>query len=70
MEKRNTRAAIAAFAKKNVVMLVALAAAIITSFIVPPDKEYLGYFDFKTLTCLFCVLAVVCALKTTAINNS
>jgi Na+/H+ antiporter NhaD/arsenite permease-like protein len=27
------------------------------------DKEYLGYFDYKTLTCLFCVLAVVCALK-------
>ena len=34
-----------------------------TMFFVPVDKEYLGYFDFKTLTCLFCVLAVVCALK-------
>ena len=52
-----------AFAKKNVVMLIALLAAIITSFIIPPDKEYLEYFDYKTLTCLFCVLAVVCALK-------
>ena len=49
--------------KKNVVMFVALAAAVITCFIVPPDKAYLDYFDFKTLTCLFCVLAVVCALK-------
>ena len=49
--------------KKNVVMFVALAAAIITCFFVPPDKAYLDYFDFKTLTCLFCVLAVVCALK-------
>lgn len=49
--------------KKNTVMFVALFAAIITSLIVPPDREYLGYFDFKTLTCLFCVLAVVCALK-------
>ena len=49
--------------KKNVVMLVALLAALITVFIIPPDKDYLGYFDFKTLTCLFCVLAVVCALK-------
>ena len=36
---------------------------LITIFFVPVDKEYLGYFDFKTLTCLFCVLAVVCALK-------
>ena len=51
------------FTKQNAVMLIALLAAIITSIIVPPDKEYLGYFDFKTLTCLFCVLAVVCALK-------
>lgn len=51
------------FAKKNVVMLIALAAAIITCFIVPIDEKYIGYFDYKTLTCLFCVLSVVCALK-------
>ena len=38
-------------------------AATITCFLVPPDQTYLGYFDVKTLTCLFCVLAVVCALK-------
>ncbi len=44
-------------------MLIAALAALITSIIVPPDREYLGYFDFKTLTCLFCVLAVVCALR-------
>ena len=51
------------FAKRNVVMLIALVLAIATSFIVPPDKKYLDYFDFKTLSCLFTVLAVVCALK-------
>lgn len=51
------------FMKKNVVLEVAFLAAVITSCIVPPDKEYLGYFDLKTLTCLFCVLAVVCALR-------
>ncbi len=51
------------FIKKNAVMFIAMAAALITCFFVPPDKEYLGYFDVKTLTCLFCVLAVVCALK-------
>ena len=49
--------------KKNIVMFVALAAALITVFFVPPDRAYLDYFDFKTLTCLFCVLAVVRALK-------
>ena len=51
------------FLKKNIVMVVALVAAIATSIIITPDKEYIGYFDFKTLVCLFCVLAVVCALK-------
>ena len=51
------------FVKKNVVMVVALIAAVVTCFFVPPDKAYLDYFDVKTLTCLFCVLAVVCALK-------
>lgn len=44
-------------------MLIAMLAALITCFFVPPDKAYLDYFDLKTLTCLFCVLAVVCALK-------
>lgn len=54
---------IVSFAKKNIVTVVALLAAVITCFFVPPDREYLGYFDLKTLSCLFCVLAVVCALK-------
>ena len=49
--------------QKNIVLCIAACAAIITSCIVPPDAQYASYFDFKTLTCLFCVLAVVCALK-------
>lgn len=51
------------FFKENAVMSIAFLAALITSFIVPVDREYIGYFDFKTLTCLFCVLAVVCAFR-------
>jgi len=54
---------VADFFKQNAVMTVALAAALLTAIAVPPDAEYLAYFDVKTLTCLFCVLAVVCALK-------
>ena len=49
--------------KKNIVTVIAFFAAAVTSVIVPPDAQYLTYFDVKTLTCLFCVLAVVCALK-------
>ncbi len=51
------------FLKSNAVMVIAFVAALVTSLIVPPDHQYLGYFDFKTLTCLFSVLAVVCALR-------
>ncbi len=54
---------IISFAKKNIVMCVALFAALLTSIFIPIDKNYIEYFDFKTLSCLFCVLAVVCALK-------
>ena len=55
--------AILKWIKSNVVLFIAIVAAIITSFIVKPDERYLEYFDFKTLSCLFCVLAVVCALR-------
>ena len=50
------------FFRKNTVLLIALIAAFSTSLIVPPDKEWASYFDFKTLTCLLCMLSVVCAL--------
>ena len=54
---------IKSFMRKNIVMVIAFFAALVTSFIVPPDAEYISYFDFKTLACLFCVLAVVCAFR-------
>ena len=54
---------IKSFIKMNIVMLIAWVLALATAVIVPPDIQYLSYFDFKTLVCLFCTLAVVCALK-------
>ena len=63
LRKIDFKSEIISFAKRNAVLLIAIAAASITAFIVPPDGEYLGYFDFKTLACLFSVLAVVCALR-------
>ena len=54
---------LASFAKENVVLCIAALLAIATSVIVPPDKAYLDYPDFRTLSCLFGTLAVICALK-------
>ena len=51
------------FLKKNAVLCAAAFAAVLSALFVPPDAQYLSYFDYKTLTCLFCVLAVVCALR-------
>lgn len=51
------------FVKKNAVMVIAFFATIVTCFFVPPSIEYFEYIDYKTIVCLFCVLAVVCALK-------
>ncbi len=51
------------FLKGHVVLLVAIVAAAVTCFFVPPDAEYAGYFDLDTLSCLFCTLLVVSALK-------
>jgi len=51
------------FIKKNTVFSIAAFLALATCFFVPPDREYLAYFDWKTLVCLFLTLAVVCALR-------
>ena len=51
------------FLRGNPVLCIAFAAAAVTAVLVPPDRAYLGYFDWKTLCCLFLTLAVVCALR-------
>lgn len=51
------------FIQNNTVLCIATVLALASCFIVPPDIKYIGYFDLKTLSCLFCTLAVICALK-------
>ena len=51
------------FTSKNFVLVIAATLALVSCFIIKPDAQYIEYFDFKTLTCLFCTLAVICALK-------
>ncbi len=51
------------FIKKDIVLCIAWVLAIVSSFIVPPDKEYIGYMDFHTLAVLFCLMAVMAGLQ-------
>ncbi|MBR5228196.1 MAG: citrate transporter [Clostridia bacterium] len=62
-----TKDKIKKFVKKEIVLTVAIILTIITCFFIPIDKEYLKYFDYSTLSCLFCMLAVVAGLKSTNI---
>lgn len=49
--------------RQNATASIAAAAALVTMLFVPPDAAYLGYFDLKTLACLFALLAVIRALR-------
>lgn len=52
------------FIAKETVLCIAAGCAILTMFVVPPDKEYLHYIDFRVLCLLLCLMAVVAGLKT------
>jgi len=62
-EERRGSVKVLRFMKKNVVLCVAALAAAVSCFFVPPSAAYIEYFDFRTLTCLFITLAVICALR-------
>lgn len=58
---------IKSFIKKEIVFCISALCAIGTMLLVPPDKEYLNYIDFRVLCLLFCLMAVVAGLKKTGV---
>ena len=51
------------FIAKETVFCAAALCAVLTMLVVPPDKEYLHYIDFRVLCLLLCLMAVVGGLK-------
>ena len=51
------------FLKSEIVLTVALIAALLSMLIVPPDAAYAGYVDTHVLMLLFALMAVVAGLK-------
>ncbi|MBO5910400.1 MAG: citrate transporter [Clostridia bacterium] len=47
------------FFKTNFIFTIAAIAAIISCFFVPIDKQYLNYFEYNTLACIFLLLLVI-----------
>lgn len=57
------------FIKKDAVMLISLLFAVISAFFVKPSTDYLNYIDFKTLTLLFCLMAVMAGFNSLGLFN-
>lgn len=57
------------FIKNETVLSVAAALAVVSSFFVPPDKQYISYVDFRTISLLFCLMTVVSGFQKTGIFN-
>lgn len=55
------------FIKNETVLSIAAALAIVSSFFVTPDAQYISYIDFRTLSLLFCLMAVVAGLQKTGV---
>ena len=51
------------FIAKETVLCIAAVCAVATMFLIPPDREYLHYIDFRVLCLLLCLMAVVAGLK-------
>lgn len=50
------------FIKKEPVLILSLLLAVCSAFVIKPNKNYLGYIDFRTLALLFCLMAVMAGL--------
>lgn len=55
------------FIKRETVLVIACASAVLSSCFVSPSAEYLSYIDFKVLACLFCLMGVVSGLRKTGL---
>lgn len=58
---------IISFLKKEAVLSIAFIFAVISSLLVPIDKEYIGYIDFRVLVLLFALMTVMSGLQSLGI---
>ena len=73
MENISLRSAvrvIRAFAARETVLVVAVAAALASCALVPPDACYAAYVDWHTLALLFCLMAVVSGFRSLGVLDA
>lgn len=57
------------FFQKETVLCVAFILAVFSMFLMPPDGDYLGYVDLRTLAILFCLMCVMAGLQKIGVFN-
>lgn len=55
------------FIKNEIVLIISFVLAAASAFIVPPNADYIGYIDLRTLALLLCLMAVMAGLNTLGI---
>lgn len=58
---------ILAFIKRETVLMVSLVLAGLSMFLVHPDRKYISYIDWHSITLLFCLMAVMAGFKETGL---
>ena len=53
--------------KNETVLSIAVILAVISAFFIKPDMGYLGYIDFRTLSLLFCLMAIMAGFQKTGV---
>ena len=51
------------FIKKEMVLTISFVVALVSSFFVRPDMQYIGYIDFRTLSILFMLMLTMAGLQ-------
>ena len=67
---RSVVRAIRGFAARETVLVVAVAAALASCALVPPDTGYAAYVDWHTLALLFCLMTVVAGFRSLGVLDA
>ena len=67
---RSAVRAVRAFAARETVLVVAVAAALASCALVPPDAGYAAYVDWHTLALLFCLMVVVAGFRSLGVLDA
>ena len=58
------------FIRSEIVLFISAVLAVVSVFIIPPDREYAGYINYKTICILFALMVVMEGFKKTGVFST